>query len=221
MNIGKIELNWLGHSSFFIKNSKKIYIDPYNLKDGLEKADIILITHNHYDHCSIADIGKILQDGTKIIATADCQSVLNKFDVPFKAEIAEAGNEFTFNDVKISAVPAYNINKTFHPKEEGWVGYVIKMDDVIIYHMGDTDVIPEMKNLTGHMQPGKIFVALLPIGGRFTMSVEEAVEAAKIIKPTIAIPMHYGSVIGTEEDAKEFKELCEEEGITVEVLERE
>jgi L-ascorbate metabolism protein UlaG (beta-lactamase superfamily) len=98
---------------------------------------------------------------------------------------------------------------------------LIKMDDILIYHAGDTDVIPEMQNLTGYKQPNKKFVALLPVGGRFTMNAEEAAEAARIIKPSLAIPMHYGSIVGSEEDAKEFKELCEEEGIDVEILEKD
>ena len=221
MKIGEVELKWLGHSGFFIRNSKKIYIDPYNIKEGIEKADLILITHSHYDHCSVADIEKIVQDGTKIIMTADCQSKITRFNVPIKMEIIEPGQELDLGDIKISALPAYNSDKHFHPKDENWVGYLLKINNLIIYHAGDTDLIPEMQKLTGHNQPDKEFVALLPIGGRFTMNVEEAAEAAKLIKPTIAIPMHYGSVVGTNEDAQEFKELCEEEGIRVEILEKE
>jgi L-ascorbate metabolism protein UlaG (beta-lactamase superfamily) len=95
------------------------------------------------------------------------------------------------------------------------------MNDVLIYHAGDTDVIPEMQKLTGHKHPEKKFIALLPVGGRFTMSAEEAAQAAKIIKPDLAIPMHYGSIVGDSEDAKEFVELCKEEGIEAEVLEKE
>ena len=123
--------------------------------------------------------------------------------------------------MKVAAIPAYNIDKNFHPKEESWVGYVIKMNDCIIYHAGDTDLIPEMQKLTGYKQQGKEFVALLPVGGRYTMTAEEAAEAANIIKPTLAIPMHWGNVIGTEEDAKEFVELCKEKGIGAEILEKE
>jgi L-ascorbate metabolism protein UlaG (beta-lactamase superfamily) len=221
MRIGEIELKWLGHSGFFIKNSRVIYIDPYNIKEGMEKADIILITHSHYDHCSVADIEKIVQDGTKIIITADCQSKITRFNVPIKMEVVEPGQELDIGDIKISVLPAYNLDKHFHPKDENWVGYILKMNNLIIYHAGDTDLIPEMQKLTGYMQQGKEFVALLPIGGRFTMNVEEAAEAAKLIKPSIAIPMHYGSVVGTNEDALEFKELCEENGIRVEILEKE
>lgn len=221
MKINGVEIKWLGHAGFLIKNSKVIYIDPYNIKEGLEKADLVLITHSHYDHCSVADMNKIIKQGTKIIMTADCQSKITRFDIPIKMEIIEPGQDLDFGDVKISAVPAYNVDKHFHPKEEGWVGYIIKMNDVLIYHAGDTDIIPEMQKLTGFKQPGKEFIALLPIGGRFTMSVEEAVEAVKIIKPSLAIPMHWGSIVGSEEDAREFKELCEEEGIKVEVLGKE
>jgi L-ascorbate metabolism protein UlaG (beta-lactamase superfamily) len=134
--------------------------------------------------------------------------------------VVEIGQEVDLGSIKISVLPAYNIDKHFHPQDEGWVGYLIKINGVLIYHAGDTDVIPEMQKLTGYNQSDKEFVALLPIGGRFTMSVEEAVEAAKIIKPTLAVPMHYASIIGSEVDAEEFVELCKEEGINAQILEK-
>jgi L-ascorbate metabolism protein UlaG (beta-lactamase superfamily) len=197
-----------------------VYIDPYNIKDGLDKADFILITHNHYDHCSVADILKIIKDGTRIILTPDCQSKITRFDTPIQMEIIEPGQELSFGEMKILAVPAYNVDKSFHPKDDQGVGYVIKFNGTIIYHAGDTDFIPEMQKLTGYQQPGKEFIALLPIGGRLTMTVEEALEAAKLIKPSLAIPMHYGSIVGTDEDAKEFVRLCKEEKINAEILEK-
>lgn len=220
MQIGSIELNWLGHSGFFIKNSKKVYIDPYNIKDESEKADLILLTHSHYDHCSVADLKKIIQDGTKVFMTADCQSKIVRFDVSVKMELVEPGQELDFNGIKIMVLPAYNVDKNFHPREEGWVGYLIKMNDILIYHAGDTDKIAEMQKLTGHKKEDKKFIALLPVGGRFTMTAEEAAEAASLIKPDLAIPMHYGSVVGSEDDAREFVEFCEEKGIRAEVLEK-
>lgn len=221
MKIQNIELKWLGHSGFFIKNSKTVYIDPYMISENSEKADIILITHSHYDHCSVADLNKIVQDGTRILCPADCQSKITRFNIPIKIQIVEPGQELDLGEIKLNIFPAYNIDKPFHSKEEGWVGYLIKINDILIYHAGDTDLIPEMQKLTGHKQSDKMFIALLPIGGRFTMSVDEAVEAAKLIKPSLAVPMHYGSVVGTEEDAREFVELCKEEGIDARMLERE
>ena len=221
MNIGDIELKWLGHSGFFIKNSRVIYIDPYNIKESSEKADLILITHSHYDHCSVADMKKIIKDGTRIVITADCQSKITRFDTPIRMEIISPNQEKDFSGIKVSALPAYNTDKPFHPKDEGWVGYLIKLGGVVIYHAGDTDVIPEMQKLTGHKQKDKKFIALLPVGGRFTMTCEEAFEAAKLIKPSLAIPMHYGSITGREEDAKEFVELCKTENIDARILEKE
>lgn len=220
MKIDNVEIKWLGHASFLIKNSKVIYIDPYNLDGENEKADLIFITHSHYDHCSIADINKIIKEGTKIVCTADCQSKILKTDVPVKIQIVEPGQELDLNPIKVSTLPAYNTDKHFHPKEEAWVGYLIKMDDVLIYHAGDTDVIPEMQTLTGHNHAHKKLVALLPVGGRYTMTSEEAAEAAKLIKPFLAIPMHYGTIIGTEEDANDFTELCKEENISSEIMEK-
>ena len=221
MKIDNVEIKWLGHAVFLIKNSKMIYIDTYNINATDEKADLILITHSHYSHCSFSDIRKIIKAGTKIILPADCQSKITRFEIPIKIEVIESGQEIDFGNIEISAVPSYNIDKHFHPKDEGWIGYLIKMNGVVIYHAGDTDVIPEMKNLTGHKQKEKKFVALLPVGGRFTMNSEEALESARIIKPFLAIPMHYGSIVGTEEDAIEFVKLCKENNINAKILKKE
>jgi len=221
MKINNLEIRWLGHAGVFIKSSKTIYIDPYNIKEQSEKADLILLTHSHYDHCSIEDLTKIVKEGTRIIATADCQSKIVRFSTPIKMEIVEPDQDVDLGEIKISTLPAYNIDKPFHPKSEHWVGYLVKINNVLIYHPGDSDQIPEMKNLTGYNQKDKTFVAFFPVGGRFTMCAEEAAEAAKVINPTLAIPMHYGSIAGTLEDAEEFVELCKEEGVNAKILEKD
>ena len=188
MDIGGVKLEWLGHASFMIKSfeGKVIYIDPYLISESLEKADLILITHSHPDHCSVADINKVIKSNSRIVITADCQSKVVRTNIPIKIEITEPGKEFDFGKIRISTIPAYNLTKTFHPKSEDWVGYIIKVDGVTIYHAGDTDLIPEMQKLTGYKKQGTEFVALLPIGGRYTMDVEEALEAVKTIKPSMA-----------------------------------
>lgn len=221
MKIDNIDLKWLGHAGFMIKNSRTIYIDPYNIKEQKDKADIILLTHGHYDHCSVEDIKKVVKEGTKIFVTADAQSKIARFDIPVEIIVVEPSQEYDLGDIKISTFSSYNIDKHFHPKEEAWVGYLVKINGVVFYHSGDSDAIPEMQKLTGFQQPDKKFVALLPVGGRYTMTAEEAAEAAKTIKPSLAIPMHWGSIVGSEEDAKEFVELCKEAGINAEILEKE
>jgi L-ascorbate metabolism protein UlaG (beta-lactamase superfamily) len=217
MKVGEIEIKWLGHSGFLLENSKIIYIDPYKIREGLPKADLILITHGHADHCSVSDLNKIVKEGTRVFVTADAQSKINRFDVPIRMEVVQPGQDFDLGTVKISTLPAYNIDKPFHTKEEGLVGYLIKLNDVVVYHSGDTDNIPEFQKLTGY---NKNFVALLPVSGRYVMTAEEAYEAAKIIKPTISIPMHWGAIVGSREDAEEFKELCLQDGLRVEILEK-
>lgn len=219
MKIENVEIEWLGHAAFKIKaNDKVIYIDPYQLTAVDEKADVVLITHSHYDHCSQQDIEKVVKDNTIVVCTPDSQSKIARIDKKIAIELVEPGTELSFDGLKIKAVEAYNINKQFHPKSQAWVGYVIQTNSVAIYHAGDTDKIKEMEKLTGYGT--KQFIALLPVGGTYTMDAEEAAEAAALIKPTLAIPMHYGTIVGSVEDAKKFCELCKEKGINTKILEK-
>lgn len=216
MKLNNIELKWLGHSAFVIKTEENIiYIDPYKISGG-EKANIILITHPHYDHCSLQDINKIVEDKTIAIVPADCQSKIARLD-NVDMRIIDVGQTIDFGEIKIGAVPAYNINKEFHPKGERWLGYVLKVGKVIIYHAGDTDLIPEMEKLRG-----KVNVALLPVSGTYTMNAEEAAEAAEVINPSLAVPIHWGAgVAGERRDAENFVKLCGERGIKAAILEKE
>ncbi|MEM3405430.1 MAG: MBL fold metallo-hydrolase [Candidatus Pacearchaeota archaeon] len=214
MLYNNIEIEWLGHASIYLKYKNKIiYIDPYILKAEKEKADIILITHNHYDHCSIADIKKIVKKETTIIIPPDCQSSINKINIEISTKILEPKSSIKIDDIKILAFPSYNINKPYHPKEENWNGYIIDINGTIIYHAGDSDLIKEMENLKE-----KIDIAFLPVGGVYTMNAKEAAEAANIIKPKLAIPIHYGSIIGAEKDALDFVKLCKEKNINSLIL---
>lgn len=219
MEIGNVTLEWKGHSGFFIVSSDglKIYIDPYKLSAGSgdynNKADIVLITHSHYDHCSIEDLRRIVKDGTIFLCSPDCQSKLTKLKEKIDIRVIEPGGEIEVLGINIKAVPSYNIGKGFHAKSELWNGYIVDIEGVRIYHAGDTDLIPEMGDF------GKVDVALLPVGGTYTMNVEEAVKAAFLTKPGLAVPMHFGSVVGNKEDGEKFVQLCEREGINAKVLE--
>ncbi|NVL89776.1 MAG: MBL fold metallo-hydrolase [Desulfobacterales bacterium] len=183
---------WLGHDGFLIKgNGKAIVIDPFQVKE-CEPADIILVTHEHYDHCSPEDINKVRKDSTMIVTEADSAKKLSG-DV----RVVRPGDKLTVSGIEIEAVPAYNTNKNFHPKQNGWLGFIVAVDGVRIYHAGDTDLIPEMGSL-------EVDIALLPVSGTYVMTADEAIEAAKIIKPKLAIPMHYGAIVGSADDARRF-----------------
>ncbi|MCX8147395.1 MAG: MBL fold metallo-hydrolase [Candidatus Woesearchaeota archaeon] len=200
-NIEGVNIAWLGHASFMIKDSKTIYIDPFQLPNNLEKADLLLITHEHYDHCSISDINKIVKPETIIVTVPDCQSKLSGLKVA-NVTLVRPGNKLNVRGTMIEAVPSYNTNKKFHPKDNEWVGFIITVNGKRIYHAGDTDAIPEMKSLSN------IDIALVPVSGTYVMTAEEAAKAVNEFKPKTAVPMHYGSIIGNASDAQKFKSLA-------------
>lgn len=202
-------LHWLGHDTFkVVGKDVVVYTDPFKVKQK-DNADIILITHEHYDHCSPEDVAKLQGPDTVIVATADCAPKLSG-----NVKTVKPGDRLTVKGVEIEAVPAYNTNKPFHPKANNWVGYIFSVDGVRYYIAGDTDYIPEMKDFKN------VDVALLPVSGTYVMTAEEAVKAALDINPKIAVPMHYGAIVGDESDAKRFaKEL--EGKIEVRILNQE
>jgi len=222
MEINGVKIEFLGHSGFLIANGsgKLVAIDPYNVSDNVPKVDYILITHSHYDHCSIKDISKLSKKGTLIISPPDAQSKITKVE-DVEMQVMEPGDEITLGKLKIEAIPAYNIDKDFHPKSEDWMGYVLKFESVVIYHAGDSDDIPEMRKLSGYGKHGTEFIVLLPVSGKYVMTAEEAAKVASYLNPNIAIPMHYGSgVVGSADDAKKFSDLCASLGIHAEILEK-
>ncbi|MDI6728237.1 MAG: MBL fold metallo-hydrolase [Thermodesulfovibrionales bacterium] len=185
-------IHWLGHDTFKITGEKVIFTDPFKIKKK-DTADIILITHEHYDHCSPDDVKKIQTPNTIIVTTADCAKKLSG-----NIKIVKPGDKINAGGIEIEAVPAYNTNKQFHTKDKGWVGYIFNASGQRIYIAGDTDYIPEMKTFKN------VDIALLPVSGTYVMTADEAVQAALDIKPKIAIPMHYGSIVGDRNDAKRF-----------------
>jgi L-ascorbate metabolism protein UlaG (beta-lactamase superfamily) len=201
-----VKISWLGHDSFKIKNGKTLYIDPYEIKSGGEEADILLISHDHSDHCSPQDLKKIVSGKTTIITTAESKRKLSKTKVK-EIRVAKPGQKILIDGVSIETVPAYNVNKfrspghPFHPKEKEMLGFIITLNGVKIYHAGDTDLIPEMERFD-------VDVACLPVSGTYVMTAEEAVESTKHIKLKVAIPMHYGSIVGDEGDAERFRTLA-------------
>lgn len=208
MELFGVDIKWLGHDTFKVKNSQIIYFDPYQIKPQ-EPADIILVSHEHFDHCSKEDIKKIIHRQTVIVASSLCRSKIDDL----KTNVSQIiyfypYQKITVNGVDIEAVPAYNVNKfrspgvPYHPKESNGLGYIVKIGNVKIYHAGDTDFIPEMAKLKD------IDIALLPVSGTYVMTAEEAAEAAKAIKPKVAVPMHYGSIVGSIRDAEKFQELA-------------
>ncbi len=185
-----VEITWLKHAGFMIKGSVVIYIDPYGINRELEKADLILITHDHFDHMDLKSIRLLSKEDTVMVHPSGC--IVEGYE-SCPLSIGEGRN---VKGIEVKAVPAYNVNKPYHKKGEV-VGYVLNVDGVRIYHAGDTDRIPEMKGI-------EVDVALLPIGGTYTMDVKEAIEVTKDVKAKVFVPMHYGE-IGLKADPWEFK----------------
>jgi L-ascorbate metabolism protein UlaG (beta-lactamase superfamily) len=194
-------VQWLGHAGFLIGIAgKTVYIDPYRSPVG-PPADVILITHDHFDHFSPEDVERLVRKGTRVIAPASVTEQIRGAAVSIAP-----GDAVELDALEVTAVAAYNTNKLnsdgepFHPREAGGVGYLLRAGGERLYHSGDTDVIPEMDQAAG------VDIALLPVSGTYVMTAAEAAEAARRIEPSLAIPMHWGTVIGSLADAEEFKE---------------
>ena len=191
----------LCHSSIRIKNKNIIYVDPFKIEKNYNDADLIFITHDHYDHYSEEDIDKVINKDTIIIVPDGLLTKLLKKGID-KDRIFEVqpNNEYKINEVSFKTVPAYNINKKFHPKENGWVGYIINLDSTKYYIAGDTDITEENQKVNCD-------IAFVPVGGTYTMDYIEAASLVNKIEPKIAIPIHYGSIVGTKQDAANFIKL--------------
>jgi len=196
------KIHWLGHDAFRIDADHIIYFDPFQLKAAEPKADIIFITHDHYDHFSKEDVDKLLKPGTTVVSIA---KVLKDIAGAEKV-LVKPGDKVTVKGIAVEAVPAYNVDKDFHPKSAGYVGYIVTVDGVRVYHAGDVDVIPEMANFD-------VDIAILPVSGTYVMTADEALQAVKSIRPKLAIPMHYGAIVGGLSDAEHFAQACPVEAV--------
>jgi L-ascorbate metabolism protein UlaG (beta-lactamase superfamily) len=204
------KLRWLGHDSFLLEGPPTIYFDPWRLSEGarsaLPQADIVLISHEHGDHCSPDDVARVSGPRTVIVASETAAPRLSG-DV----RVMRPGDEMVLGDVNIEAVPAYNVNKyrspgvPFHPEQALHNGYIVTVGGERLYFAGDTDHIPEMADVACD-------IALLPVSGTYVMTAEEAAQAAQTIRPQVVVPMHYGAgVAGTVSDAERFEELYDGE----------
>jgi L-ascorbate metabolism protein UlaG (beta-lactamase superfamily) len=194
-------LRWYGHASVRFKGRENaVFVDPYRIRSA-KPVNVVLVTHAHFDHLSPDDIRKVSTPGTVTVAPPDCAAQLG----PESRAIAPGEREDLGNGVVVEAYPAYNINKQFHPLDKGWVGYVIEMDGRRVYVAGDTDRTPEMASI-------RCDVAFLPVGGTYTMNAEEAASAARDLRAKIAVPIHWGTIVGSRADAERFVTLCGERG---------
>ncbi len=194
----------LCHSSIRIDKHLIMYFDPFKINKEYKDADIIFITHSHYDHFSEEDIEKVRKDNTYLVVPEDCliKSLKMGFDES-RILVVEPGEKYELLGIKFETVPAYNIEKQYHSKESNWVGYILEINDVHYYISGDTDITPEAKAVNCD-------VAFVPIGGIYTMNAKEAASLINTIEPQIAIPTHYGEIIGSHDDAMLFKKLVKE-----------
>ncbi len=191
---------WIIHAGFRVTDGKRIiYFDPIKITKDDHDADLVFVSHPHSDHCEAGSVRKIAKESTKLVTEPDAAAKLNL--VVGDIITMKPGETISLDDINVKAVPAYNISKQFHPKANNWLGFVVTLGDGRrVYHAGDTDHIPEMADISTD-------VALLPVGGTYTMDAQQGAEAAKTIKPAVAVPMHYGSVVGNPLDGRRFEQL--------------
>ncbi len=222
LEVSGVKIFWTGHDGFRIEGDGTVlYIDPFRLVSPV-KADVILVTHNHFDHYSKDDIKKVVKERSLIIAPKELSGVELEFNC--RGVFLEPWAKYHSDEFKVTviAVPAYNVNKfrapgvPFHPKEDGKLGFIVELAGVKIFHAGDSDNIPEYEKLRDY----EVDVALLPVSGTYVMTPDEAAEAAKVIRPKIAVPMHWGEIIGSRAEALKFKDLLGDSGIEVKILDR-
>ena len=193
----------LCHSSIHMKRDMTIYFDPFQINHDYNDADIILITHDHYDHYSEEDIDRVVKKDTIIVAPMDLkEKLLNHGFQIEQIVLVEPNQNYQIKGIEVHTIPAYNTNKAFHKKEYGWVGYLIMLDGITYYIAGDTDITEENLQV-------RCDVAFVPVGGTYTMTYEEGARLVNQIHPKIAVPIHYGSIVGTKEDGKKFSELLD------------
>lgn len=209
MNIQDVvkKIHWLGHDGIRLDGSVVVCFDPFQVS-STKPADVILISHDHFDHCSPEDVAKIRKEDTTIVTNATSAQKLKG-----NVRVVAPGDHVQVKGIDIEVWPAYNTNKEFHPKKAGMLSFVITLDGIRYYHAGDTDFIPEMNEL-------KTDVAFLPVSGTYVMTAEEAIGAARAIRPQLAIPMHYGAIVGSEDDAVRFKKALEAE-MSIAILAKE
>lgn len=199
-------IEFVKHNSIKIKGSKIIYVDPYEIDKNYNDADYVFCTHSHYDHFSLTDINKVMKETTKIITVSDAR--LEAERLTNNIMIVSPDNEYKIDNISFKTTYAYNENKQFHPKANGWVGFIITLDGIEYFIAGDTDNVPEIKNV-------KCDVALLPIGGTYTMTIEEAADLANSIDAKVVVPTHYGVIVGNIGDGEKFAKLVNNKKVEI------
>ncbi len=199
-----IQITWLGHDGFKLKKDKVLYVDPFKLGARAEPGDVVFVTHEHFDHLSVEDLKKVVTSKTTVVTIAACEKEVKGLK-PKAVRVVAPGDRLEVDGIAVEVLPAYNTNKfrspgnPFHPKTDGKVGFILGIGGVRVYHAGDTDEIPEMAKAKG------VDVALLPVSGTYVMTPQEAIKACDTIQPKLAIPMHYGAIVGSAADAEAFR----------------
>ena len=195
-----MRIEWLGHASILIEGDLRIYVDPYELEEG-EPADVVFITHTHPDHLDLSSLARVVDERTAIVCSADAHSKLAKLE-PASITLMRPSEEASIRGLLVRATPAYNTDKPFHPKENEWLGFVIDVEGLRVYVAGDLDDLPELGGLSCD-------VLFVPVSGTYVMTADEAARFARRIKHRLAVPVHYGSIVGSREDAERFVSLVD------------